>query len=36
MKVVSIFFFYPRIYGVNFKKIDNDPHSTTISTIAAK
>ena len=30
------FFFHPKIYGVNLKKIDNGPNSTTISTIAAR
>ena len=37
MKLIRIFFFHQRIYGVpNFKKIDYGPHATTISTIAAK
>ena len=35
MKLVSIFFFHQRIYGVNFKRIDNGPHAPMISTIAA-
>ena len=36
MKLISNFFFCQRIYGVNFERIDNGPHATTISTIAAK
>ena len=30
------FFFQWRIYGVNFPRIDNGPHSMMISTIAAR
>ena len=30
MKLVSKFLFHLRIYGVNFKIIDNGSHSTTI------
>ena len=34
--LVSIFcFFHQRIYGVNFKRIDNGLNSTTVSTLAA-
>ena len=29
-------FFRERIYGVNFKRIDNGPYATTISTIAVR
>ena len=36
MKLVSNFVFHPGMYGVNVKRIDNDPHSATISTIAAR
>ena len=37
MKLISkFFFFHQRIYGINFKRIDNGPNSTTISTIAAR
>ena len=36
MELVSNFCFYQRIYGVNFERIDNDPHSTTISTVVAR
>ena len=34
--VSKYFLFHQRIYGVNFKRIDNGPNFTTISTIAAR
>ena len=33
---IKIFYSHQRICGVNFKKIDNGPHFTTISAIAVK
>ena len=36
MKLVSIFIFHEITYCVNFQRIDNDPHATTITTIAAR
>ena len=35
MKLVWNNFFHLRIYGVNLKRIDNGPYSTTVSTITA-
>ena len=36
IKLISKFFFHEKIYGVNFKRLDNGPNSTTVSTIAAR
>ena len=34
MKLLSNFFIHQKSNGVDFKRIDNGPHATTISTIA--